>query len=350
MTTLAVSLFAQTESIFSNIYVYVSPAVGGTTEERDFFDFNLQEEVMGGGYTLTNDLYADPGEAWSQSDFYIDVELSYDQEYDEHIVTLILYNTLTGAELVTSGMVYETLDEMYKWNLTLIYQVMANAPISHLTDEELTKKSPGYWLHLGFRAGPSMRLYSPMSYAATMGIGVDIGVQLMVQPLPFLGIQLETLFTIDYAPMLGINDNNVNAVNDSITSFGLMIPLLVKGTFQVSNMFRIDPFAGIYFWTPMGNASIKEVKESENTVDGPSKISPAPFGVTGGFSLGISIGPGSLLIDTRYSYDFGDTIINEKPVYRRSMVTLSIGYEFNFLEKTPKAQVQSAANQRRAGR
>ncbi|GHT70697.1 hypothetical protein FACS1894110_22610 [Spirochaetia bacterium] len=82
----------------------------------------------------------------------------------------------------------------------MIYQVMANAPISHLTDEELTrlleeaalaedlKKGPGHWLHLGFRAGPSLRLYSPMNYAATMGIGADIGMQVMVQPLPFLRI------------------------------------------------------------------------------------------------------------------------------------------------------------------
>lgn len=162
MAALATALSAQSEetppeqfeSAHSNMYVYISPASGGTAEEREYFNFNLQEEVKGSGYAVAD--------SENNSDFFIEVELSYDREYDEHIITLILYRTTTGELLVTSGMVYETLDEMYDWNLILIYRVMANAPISKsLEDEVKIVTAPGsgwnteqdYWLKIGLRGG-----------------------------------------------------------------------------------------------------------------------------------------------------------------------------------------------------
>jgi hypothetical protein len=332
MAVLTASLYAQSvESGISNVYVYVSPAIGGTEAEREYFDFNLQEEVIGGGYELTNDLYADPDEAWSYSDFYIDVELSYDAEYDEHIITLTLYDTWTGNLIVTSGMAYSTLEEMNDWNLTLIYRAMANAPISKwVGDLPATGGSgfglgsgqdPDHWLHLGLRVGPSLRFHAPMKWTLTQGISFDVGVQLMFQALPYLGIQAELIFTMDNAPDLAATGNNLGTQKNNF--FSLMFPVIVKGTFHL-NQFLIQPLVGVYFPIFLNPGY---------------KIS-APVGLTAGITLGIPMGPGNILIDARYSFDFANTTWTNgasNPQYKRSMFSLTVGYEIHFLKKNKKA-------------
>lgn len=370
----------QSESAHSNVYVYVSPAAGGTAEEREYFDFNLQEEVKGSGYALAD--------SETNSDFFIDVELSYDREYDEHIITLILYRTETGEILVTSGMVYETLDEMYDWNLTLIYRVMANAPISKsLENKVVTVTAPGsgwntdqdYWLKIGLRGGPALRLYYPMTSTYTSSVSFDAGLQVMGQILPFLGIQAEVLFTMDSAPTWGIKNNNLTSLEYESRSYSLSIPLVVKGTFRYKR-FLIAPFAGAYFTMPWGNMTeteknVESLDEAGNPIpvfDGDGNVVgnkieskeiksewgyTVPLGLTGGIVFGLRLGPGTLFLDTRYSYDLGDTRVkrsrdvptiddngvagirtetNFESIYRRSGVSFTLGYEFNLFKKKPK--------------
>jgi hypothetical protein len=370
MAALTTALSAQSdEYILSNVWVYVSPATGGTAEEREYFDFNLQEEVIGGGYAL-----ADSEE---NSDFIIDVELSYDQEYNEHIITLFLYRTETGELLVTSGMVYETLDEMYDWNLTLIYRVMANAPISKSLGNELIvtrsgsgwNTDPDYWLKVGLRGGPSLRLYNPMTSTYTNSVSFDAGLQVTGQILPFLGIQAEMLFTTDSAPFLGIKDEQLTALEYATSANSLLIPLVVKGTFRYKR-FLLAPFAGLYFTIPLNKMIETEKNAVSLDAEGNSTTKPVeaerewkytvPLGFTGGIAFGVRLGPGTLFLDTRYMIDFGDTQINRPgqvknadgtdavntdgtpklesgfAVYRRSGVSFTLGYEFNIFPKKPK--------------
>jgi hypothetical protein len=372
MVALTASLSAQSSP--SNVFVYVSPAVGGTAEEREYFDFNLREEVKGGGYELTNALYNNPDEAWAQSDFYIDVELSYDREYDENIVTLILYNTRTGELLITSGMVYESLDEMYDWNLTLIYRVMANAPIAKRImgaawendyagrEPWSWNKEPDHWVHLGLHIGPSIRFYTIPEEKIdkfAFGISFNVGLQAMVQVLPFLGIQAEAIFTLDNVPVreykMEVEGENVNLNIYKIVynPSSLMFPLMVKGTFRPGR-FLIAPFVGMYFTVPLGEVKKTETKtvdvevEGEEDEDGKPKTKPMdktttttmnyktslPIGLTGGVNLGMRLGPGELFMDIRYSADLGNTMLTDDTVlYQRSMLSLSVGYSFKIAKK-----------------
>jgi hypothetical protein len=357
---LSVPLFAQTEDPanvsegnFSDINVYIAPATGGTPEERQYFDFNLQQEVIGGGYQLTNSLYSTPAEAQSKSDFYITVELEFDAEYEEHIVTLVLYETRSGNLLVTSGMGYYSLDEMNEWNLTMIYRVMANAPIQkNITMEEKGYYQgaqpaqvprlvvPQYWLYLGFRGGYSGRTYVKPSgiklyiEEKTVGSSFEAGVQASFQPLRFLAIQAEALFTIDNAPFRAYiqpeANKNFNLVNHEFQSFSLTIPLVLKGTFRPSR-FLIAPLAGAYFILPMGTMTIP----SESGTDTSDYIyAPIPIGLTAGIQLGMKLGPGNVFVDTRYAADLGDTqLANGNSVYRRSMVSVGLGYEWGFIQR-----------------
>ncbi|GHV17901.1 hypothetical protein FACS189493_6390 [Spirochaetia bacterium] len=134
--SLGAFLYAQSSgSRISSTRVFVNPTTGGTPAEREYFDYNLLEEVKGGGYELVNDQYSDPEEAQRNSDFYITVAVAYDAQYRENIVTLELYNTRSGALLITSGMSYQTLDEMNDWNLTMIYR-LKGASVFHRQERQ----------------------------------------------------------------------------------------------------------------------------------------------------------------------------------------------------------------------
>jgi hypothetical protein len=368
---LSVPLFAQTEEDekpaqgnFSDINVYIVPATGGTPEERKYFDFNLQQEIIGGGYQLTNSLSSNPAEAKQKSDFYITVDLEDDPEYDEHIVSLALYETRSNSLLVTSGMSYYSQDEMNEWNLTMIYRVMANAPIQkNITMEEKGYYQsaqpasapklviPQYWLYLGFRAGYSGRTYvKPSSVdlyieSKTVGSSFEVGVQASFQPLSFLAIQAEGLFTMDNSPFRAYvrpgDIGNYNLVSHEYRSFSLMFPVVLKGTFR-PNRFLIAPLAGVYFIVPMGTMTIPESATSDYSYV-PS------MGFTAGIQLGMKLGPGNIFVDTRYAADLGDVELaapfngdKGKALYRRSMVSVSLGYEWGFFKKKSLADTADA--------
>jgi hypothetical protein len=120
LTAAAVSLSAQ-NSVLLNTKVWIAPTVGGTAAEREFFDFNLREETRGAGYGLA--------ETRADSDFYITTLVERDEAENINILTLALYNSHTDAELLTNGMAFTVVEDMYDWNLTMVYSLMANAPL-----------------------------------------------------------------------------------------------------------------------------------------------------------------------------------------------------------------------------
>ncbi|GHV02020.1 hypothetical protein FACS189485_01480 [Spirochaetia bacterium] len=219
-----------------------------------------------------------------------------------------------------------------------------------------------------------------MTSTYTSSVSFDAGLHVMGQIFPFLGIQAEVLFTMDRAPNWGTDTNsNLTALEYESLSYSLTIPLVIKGTFRYKR-FLIAPFAGAYFTMPMGkmteiekHALIPEYDDDEQPVTD-DKGNPVykieskgteeewgytiPFGLTGGIVFGVRLGPGTLFLDTRYSYDLGDTRArrakvvrtkneetgadedrtetNFESIYRRSGVSFTLGYEFNLFKKKPK--------------
>ncbi|GHV91979.1 hypothetical protein AGMMS50268_24820 [Spirochaetia bacterium] len=357
LLALAMPLSAQTEDQgdlgnFSDINIYVAPAVGGSAREREYFDFNLTEEVKGGGYQLTNALYPDnPAEARDKSDFYITVELEDDEEDpDTHIVTLSLFNTRTGAMLVTEGMGYPDLNEMNEWNLTMIYRLMANAPIQRnitmaepqyvpVAEQDLGPV-PQYWLYVGFRGSYSGRYYQPPPEShylenRTAGSSFEVAGYAMFQPFKYLGIQGEAIFTMDYITMRNyIQDESDPTLHPRVDyvyqNVSLMIPVVVKATFRpVRARFLIAPLAGVYLNLPLGPMTMP----GGGTED--YKFDPLPLGLTAGADFGMRLGPGMLMVNARYSIDTGNVVLaNEGTLYRRTqMVSVGLGYEFKLFQK-----------------
>jgi hypothetical protein len=374
MLGIAVSLYAQTVTVttveatddnprLANVMVWVAPAVGGTKEDRAYFDFNLPEEVIGGGYALTNGMYPTITEDRNASDFYITVTLGdYDEEYGEYSITLELYNTQTGQLIVTDGMGYDTTEMMNDWNLTMIYRVMANAPISKFANSADLKRLlaggamrefPKYWLYLGVRAGYSARFYKIppqtgyINKNQSLGNTFEIALQATYQVKPFLALQGELLFTMDTAShqQYHTSPESTELVlqTDKFQSGTLMIPLILKGTFWFDR-FLVEPLAGLYLTVPLSRMTTSAEGDSAYTSGKSGYTYSVPLGFTAGADFGVHLGPGTLFLDARYSADFGNAVKAGDTVYRRSMVSLSMGYRFGFFKKKTKEEQTAAKN------
>lgn len=348
-------LFAQSAddvenmSRIANVRVWVAPVKGGTIQEREYFDFNMQEEVKGSGYLLAESL--------EKSDFYIQFTLVHDEAYGDETITAELYITETNTLIITTGMGYTAVEDMNDWNLTMIYSLMANAPLNKYINTWVPpppKKSilsfPEYWLYMGFRVGYSNRQYRLMtdpnlklSIDFSRGNSFEGGVQLSLQPFPFLAIQAEALFSNDVVPFqfLVIPDEPGEPPQlgeDTYSSWLLTVPLTVKGTFQLFERLALNPFAGLYFIVPLNELKGNKYENDELTplTGGTYTL---PLGLTAGLEIGAVLGKersgGTLFLDIRYSADFGWLEWSEgDPVYKRvGMVSITAGYRYGFFKR-----------------
>jgi hypothetical protein len=197
------------------------------------------------------------------------------------------------------------------------------------------------WLYLGLRVGPSVRFYArktanPFAENNVYNfLNITAGLQATYQFLPFLGVQMEALFTSDYAPYSAIdsttnastNITTIKVDSDPFISYSLMFPLALKYTYRQSRLFA-SALAGIYLSLPLGDMQNK-------TLGGRFGYSMnLPLGYTVGINVGTKLGPGSLFLDLRWAADIGETQKDSGDlIYKRSMVTISIGYELGFFTK-----------------
>jgi hypothetical protein len=156
-------------------------------------------------------------------------------------------------------------------------------------------------------------------------------VQVSYQILSFLSIQTEALFTMDTATFW-MRDSNDDIHKEEYSSQSLMFPLVLKGTIRTGR-FLIAPFVGMYGILPLS---------SGYSIDGP------PIGFTAGSAFGVQVGPGTLFLDARYAVDLKETVWDERPdywpsarpddypSYQRSMLSLTVGYEWGFFKQPNK--------------
>jgi hypothetical protein len=251
---------------------------------------------------------------------------------------------------------------------------MANAPIDArllMGTQKAATVIPHYWLYLGARAGYSSRYFTLSSelkddrkYIESRGRGdsFEAAIQVAGQVLPFLSVQAEAIFAKDKAPFRGYreedtsegdeNEKKLKLFEDTFESMSLTLPIMVKGTFWFDR-FLVAPMAGLYLTLPLGKMNgpvmVPKLDDAGNAVtndDGEELFEPkdadtpfkysVPLGFTAGATLGMRLGPGNLFLDARYSIDFGKTVLKleqETTVYRRSSLSVSLGYEFGLLKK-----------------
>jgi hypothetical protein len=168
----------------------------------------------------------------------------------------------------------------------------------------------------------------------TRSLSLDTALQANLRLLPFLSIQGEALFTWDNASYW--NYTRVSGITDrytqDYTAFSLQFPLSVRLDLYPGK-FRVSPFLGLYFLAALGN--LKTTNSLDNREQSWSyRVSP-PVGLLGGLNVGRELGPGVMFLDLRYGIDLGEPEVRsgDLKTYRRSMVSLTVGYEWGFIDK-----------------
>jgi hypothetical protein len=193
------------------------------------------------------------------------------------------------------------------------------------------------WLYLGFRTGPSLRFYTPSDdtpYTGndTLSVALDVALQANVQILSFLSLQLEAVFTWDNASLWAYNGTVAayDRYTEDFTAFSFQFPFMVKLDFYPGG-FRLSPFAGVYYLLPLGNLEASDSRNN-NKESLSYKVSPS-VGFLGGLSGAMKFGPGMIIADLRYAADLGGFEARDTKIFRRSMVSFTVGYELGFFTK-----------------
>ncbi|MDR2071355.1 MAG: PorT family protein [Treponema sp.] len=321
------------------VRVYIAPMKDGTVEEQEYFADAMEREFAGAAYQVV-DFKED-------SDYY--VELSVSQDESSRFVTIVLFDTKSGREVVSLGRDYQDFAEMEDWNLYLITQATSNLPIIKLPPNaellampggEGGKAAPkaqpfksGFYLGLrvgGFLSNSMFQISDNYEGGLSQGLTGEGAVRIEFRFIRFLSFQAEAVFIYDTFNAMKRTQIGLEAVRSTETFWhlSLMFPLLIKVPVEVDR-FTLSPFVGAYYimslW-PVNRAkgdSDEEAGTYSYNVD-------LPLGVSLGIDAGLVLGPGEIFVGLRFDQNLGMTVVGDRngPHYYRSRIGLSLGYEF----------------------
>jgi hypothetical protein len=332
--------------------VYVSPVENGTEEEAAYFKENFEMELEGAAYAVA--------ETREASDFYLTLSISREMESPPNTLELTLFSTRTGQELVAMSWGYTALSDLTDWNLYLIYQAMANAPmVKLLPDAEMTgalaggksgaapatpaapatapalatgEKEPyAMSLYTGLRTGGFLNLYAFQTYRGYEGgtsraFSGEAALLAEFHPFRFFSIQAEAALV--YEKFGNARETAEEARHNSIFSvLSLHFPLLIKAPVSFGR-FSLSPFAGAYYILSLWPAGA-DFGGDESSYS--YRVDP-PLGISLGIDMGATLGPGKFFMGFRYDQDLGTTLGEDRrsPLYSRFRLGLTLGWAFRF--------------------
>jgi hypothetical protein len=322
----AVVLFAQSRD---DIAVYVSPVNGGNAEEQMFFTENFKMELVGANYLVV--------ENQDESDYTLALSVSRDK-YEEggvvqtdNILTVSLLASADGREMLQFSWAYMDLEEMYEWNLHLIYQAMANVPLTKITSVPDTNHWRNKWLYVRASFDYPITFYAnpnpPAIHSDPPVIGgrPDYSV-LDHKVLPYPGFTAGLEF--QFLNWMSIEGNFQLTFGDPFSH--ALIPAIgvdLKFPLKPSKHFMIEPYGTAVF--PMTTAT--------ETLEFPF------LGVGGGIQLGVKGGSmGVIFVDVNYVHYLGDVVTRnidaDKPnpstiSWQRFSIGLGVGYKIGFFNR-----------------
>ncbi|MDR0641160.1 MAG: hypothetical protein LBG07_01730 [Treponema sp.] len=276
-------LFSQSRD---DVSVFLPPTTGGTEEQQAFFDENFRMELIGANYAIAEDQ--------KTADYSInliitqEVEDGYGDVAEEivNVLSISLIDNSDSHEVIQFSWAFQNLEEMYEWNLHLIYQAMANIPLTKLSSVPDTNHWRNKWLYIcgyggldlnfGFYDSGNEISFQNREYIFYPGPLFALGVEF--QFLNFMSAEFE----ISGAPY---------EIDSSHSAIMFGMPLLLKFPLKPSRHFMLEPYGGIQF----------------NTGSQGSVIPPL-FSWVGGFQYGIKAGDrGVIILDLRAVGDIGNT-------------------------------------------
>jgi TolB-like protein len=183
--------------------------------------------------------------------------------------------------------------------------------------------------YLGLRGGGETTFYRPNTefwkdgQSRATSFSGNISAQMSLQLFNFFALQAEAAFITGDVLEATVERSDPFTLRYS----AMALPILGKITLRPGSVL-LAGFGGIYFTVPFTamTFNMNGIEYSYNF--------DAPMGFIAGGNIGIKLGPGTLFLDIRYAGDFKDIEIygdwGSHPVYKRSLASYSLGYEFGF--------------------
>jgi hypothetical protein len=331
--SLPLAVFGQSRE---DIQIIVMPTTGGSPTENAFFDENLKMETVGAQYTLTDSV--------DKADYRIVATVGRDFDdggFEIGTVNIELLDNSDLHQIVEVGSYYYDLEEMYNWNLYLIYQAMGNVPFTKLMGEIQTDFWRNKWLYLTLYGMYSLHVYQftgsaglPWDFNGGMPVGGGFGME--IHFLNWLSVEAALELTFDQIPKQALKEQTTStqALKGDFTTAVFTVPVLGKFVWKPSKHFMIEPYGGIAF-----NLAINR----ENLT---IPLLSIPIGAQWGIKLGDH---GAIFLDTRVGWDLGrGTIQNDQfpdVNFHRYTVNISLGYKFGFFDRLKSVEEQQQQQQ-----
>lgn len=329
LLVIPVVVFAQTRN---DTMIYIPTPTGGNSTQQAFFKENFEMETIAAGYATTNNA--------SESDYVLRLEIrpnmiTYDDgtqelappEEKQNLLELRLIRNEDNIEIVMFNFPFTDVEEMYEYNLYLLYQAMANVPLTKLTAANEGDHWRNKWLYVRADAGFGLSVFKAVSGEEwsndnggywknlTNSASQEVG----FLPMGTVGVEFQFLNWMsaeaDFRLLFSYPDGQ---------AFAPSLGVFLKVPLKPSRHFMLEPYAGANFTMLTG----------ENVVSKSANL----FGVGGGFQFGVKGGEmGAFFIDVRYIYDLTkfntDAYQRRKAEWERNVVAFAIGYKIGFFNR-----------------
>jgi hypothetical protein len=331
----AASIFSQTRD---DIRVYVAPVVA-SPEQATYFRENFIMETIGAGYAVA--------ETADEADYTLNLEVKpnmilYDDgteeaappDEDQFILSISLLNNEEKTEVVAFAFPFTELEDMNQFNLFLLYEAMANVPLTKLSGVEAVVESDAWrnkWIYLHAAFSYPIMFYQ-LKPEGLMGNSIydptdprkHNELDHKVRPMPGFSFGLEFQFLNWMSTELVFEMTFGDPVQNSfVPGIGLQLKFPIKP----SNYFMLEPYLAV-----------------DSSLNTSNTYAQYPFfGVGGGVQFGVKAGSmGAIVIDANFIYSIGEIITYNTNTYytspdrihwNRFVVGLSIGYKIGFLDR-----------------
>jgi len=281
------------------------PRIRNTFGRREFFSWEVDGEIS--FYDTTGegnyiDEFEDEAVFFSEPEEETEEPLTENQEY---VFTLELVSRMTGGVIARQYLIYGSVDASVEELVSIIvYNMLSNIP-EIITDNDWREN----WLFVDINAIWAPRIYTSQEPFINW-VNFGLGASLEYHFLDFMSVSLGVQLVQDWIKTPGAEYRDLM----------LEIPVAVKFAFNTANL-MMEPYGGVSFnFSLMGTTN------------------PSLLSWFAGFQFGIKAGPGMIVIDPRFSMDFFNSTIPQRPgeLYQRYLFQIAVGYKFGFLPKYPK--------------
>jgi hypothetical protein len=332
---LTIAAGAQTRD---DISVYIAPVVA-SPEQAAYFQENFTTETIGAGYNIAKNA--------QDADYTLKLEVKpnmilYDDgsvekappDEKQYILQVTLIKNEDNTELVTFAFAFTTTDEMYDFNLYLLYGAMANVPLTKVHGAEYNDLWRNKWLYVRASFDYPITFYQLRDPQAIWGYNPNYpndeknimwhNLDHRISPFPAvtLGIEFQYLRWMSTEANFNLSFNDPMD-NSLIPAIQIEQKFIVKPT----DRFMIEPYGAVSF--PMNTSS--------------ESVQFPKLGVGGGVQFGVKAGErGAFFVDVNYIHFLGDVVMrNENQQYpspdtinyTRFSVGLGVGYKVGFFDR-----------------